>query len=107
MVIKAFLAIIFIECDQKKGSDYYKAINGDSPSQRQEYNKEVCDVSVIDYKTQTLLAKVRKGDNFSPSTITVGKYGVGQENSGLTQLYKEISDYLTSLPLEPMPGGEK
>ena len=58
--------LIKIECDQKKGSDYYKAINGDSPSQRQEYTKEVCDVSVIDYQNQTLLAKVRKGDDLSP-----------------------------------------
>jgi hypothetical protein len=96
--------LIKIECDQKKGSDYYKAINGNSPSQRQEYNKEVCDVSVIDYKTQTLLAKVRKGDNFSPSTITVGKNGVGQESNGVTQVFKEISDYLNSFPLELIPG---
>jgi hypothetical protein len=95
--------LIKIECEDKKDSDYYKEVNGNSPARREEYTKTVCDVSVIDYKTKSLLAKVQKGNNFSPSTITVGKYGVGQESNGSSQVFKEISIYLNSLPVELMP----
>lgn len=99
--------LIKIECDEKEGSDYYKAVNGNSPSQRQSFLKTICDVSVIDYKTKSLLAKVQKGDTSAPGTITLGEGG-----NSYYETFKEIKDYLTGLPLEliqkakPTPNGE-
>lgn len=98
--------LIKIECREHIGSDYYKA-NRSSSSELQEFRKTICDVSVIDYKTKTLLAKVQKGDESAPGAITLGEGG-----DSYYQVFKEIADYLKGIPLEllprakPTPGGE-
>lgn len=89
--------LIKIECREDIGSDFYKA-NGTGSSQRLEYRKTFCDISVIDYQAKTLLAKVQKSSEAAPDVITPGEGG-----DGFYKVFKEIADYLKSLPLELLP----
>ncbi len=95
--------LIKIECREYKGkADYQYGSN--SPSSYKEYVSTICNVSVIDYKTKTLLAKIQKGEEKPPIVL---------ENGGnKSEIIEEVNKYLNSLPLElvptakPTPNGE-
>lgn len=79
---------------------------GSYSGETHEFKNVVCDVSLIDYKKATLLAKHTFGDHSAPSTIVTGT----NKNGGFPGA--EIQHYLMSLPNDVMsralatPSGE-
>lgn len=97
--------LIKMECREQKGSDLYKSKRS-SVSELKEYINTICNVSLIDYKTKTLLAKYQSGSESAPTYLS------DDDINDKSRVTEEIADYLTSLPLEliprvkPTPNGE-
>jgi hypothetical protein len=88
--------LIKVVCRNHVGSDYYTTGKKGAGSDLQSYSKTICSVSVIDYRTKTLLDSVQKGNESAPGVITLGQ-------PGETTVYKEIADYLKGIPLDLIP----
>ena len=86
--------LIKIECREFKGRDIYSR-NSNSFGDMKEFTNTICNVSVIDYKTKSLLAKSQKGDEDAPVVLDDGRYKA--------EVTEGIADYLKSIPLELMP----
>lgn len=81
--------LIKVNCSTQKDTALYT--KGDtSKVEPVEYEYQLCDIQIIDYKTATVIAKKQVGKNEAPNLINSRTYA---RTPG-----REIADYLQSLP---------